>query len=232
MAGAYWTIDDIRREIIALEDTASYQKPDFYRAFTRRLKELFGDLKVLKGDDTLRTVEIIYANPERAIAKIMEGKSTQLPLLSLQLDGIEVALDRRKPMEALVEKKFWITDQQRAIRYMALAPVAANLSFAINVWGKYVEEVNQLTEQIILAFRPNLPVDIRPDEVYQAFLQDVSDSFQVDVGDRQDRVLKRVIRFNVESYVPGNVYKFTNTGEIVAMNYEIYLEETSGLVPL
>lgn len=232
MAGAYWTIDDIRREIIALEDTASYQKPDFYRVFTRRLKELFGDLKVLKGDDTLRTVEIIYANPERAIAKIMEGKSTQLPLLSLQLDGIEVALDRRKPMEALVEKKFWITDQQRAIRYMALAPVAANLSFAINVWGKYVEEVNQLTEQIILAFRPNLPVDIRPDEVYQAFLQDVSDSFQVDVGDRQDRVLKRVIRFNVESYVPGNVYKFTNTGEIVAMNYEIYLEETSGLVPL
>ena len=142
MAGAYWTIDDIRREIVALEDTTSYQKPDFYRVFTRRIKELFGKFQVVKGDDTLRTVEIIYANPERAIAKIMEGKSTQLPLLSLQLDGIEVALDRRKPMEALVEKKFWIPDQQRAVRYMALAPVAANLSFAVNVWGKYVEDVN------------------------------------------------------------------------------------------
>lgn len=228
MAGAYWTIDDIRREIVALEDTTSYQKPDFYRVFTRRIKELFGTFQVVKGDDTLRTVEIIYANPERAIAKIMEGKSTQLPLLSLQLDGIEVALDRRKPMEALVEKKFWIPDQQRAVRYMALAPVAANLSFAVNVWGKYVEDVNQLTEQIILSFRPNLPIDIRPDEVYQAFIQDVSDSFQVDVGDRQDRVLKRVIRFNVESYIPGNVYKFTNTGEIASMGYEFYLEEVSG----
>lgn len=232
MAGAYWTIDGIRDEILALEDTTTYQKADFYRHFTRRVKELFSDLQVLKGDDTIRKVDIIYANPERAIAKIMEGKSTQLPLLSLQLDGIDVALDRRKPMEALVEKKFWIPDQQRAIRYMALAPVAVNLSFAVNVWGKYVEEVNQLTEQIILLFRPNLPVDIRPDEVYQAFLQDVSDSFQVDVGDRQDRVLKRVVRFNIESYVPGNVYKFTNTGEIVSMSYEFYLEETSDYLTL
>lgn len=232
MAGAYWTIDAIREEITALQNTASFQKPDFYRAFTRRIKELFSDLQVVKGDDTIRTVDIIYANPERAIAKIMEGKSTRLPILSLQLDGIELALDRRKPMEALVEKKFWIPDKQRAVRYMALAPVAANLSFAVNVWGKYVEEVNQLTEQILLMFRPNLPVDIRPDETYQAYVRDVSDSFQVDVGDKQDRVLKRVIRFNVESYVPSKVFKFTNTGEIVTMNYEAYIEETSGLITL
>lgn len=81
-------------------------------------------------------------------------------------------------------------------------------------------------------FRPNLPVDIRPDETYQAYVNDVSDSFQVDVGDKQDRVLKRVIRFNVESYVPSKVFKFTNTGEIVTMNYEVYLEETSGLQTL
>lgn len=232
MAGAYWTIDAIRDEMQALRDTATFQKPDFYRAFTRRIKELFGDLQVLKGDETLRTVDIIYANPERAIAKIMEGKSTQLPLLSLQLDGIELANDRRKPMEALVEKKYWLSDKQRAVRYMALAPVAANLSFAVNIWGKYVEEVNQLTEQVLLKFRPNLPIDIRPDEVYQSFIKDVSDSFQVDIGDKKDRVLKRVVRFEVESYIPSKVFKFTNTGEIVTMNYEVYLEETNGLETL
>ena len=232
MAGAYWTIDGIRQEMEALRDTSTFQKPDFYRAFTRRIKELFSDLQVLKGDETLRNVDIIYANPERAIAKIMEGKSTQLPLLSLQLDGITLADDRRKPMEALVEKKYWLSDKQRAVRYMALAPVAANLSFAVNIWGKYVEEVNQLTEQVLLKFRPNLPIDIRPDEVYQSFIRDVSDSFQVDMGDKQDRVLKRVVRFEVESYIPSKVFKFTNTGEIVSMNYEVYLEETNGLQTL
>ena len=58
MAGAYWTIDAIRNEITALQNTASFQKPDFYRAFTRRIKELFSDLQVVKGDDTIRTVEI------------------------------------------------------------------------------------------------------------------------------------------------------------------------------
>jgi len=76
-AGAMWTIDSIRNELLALENTASFQKPDFYRIFTKRLKELLGNFQVLKGDDTLRDVEIIYANPERAVAKIMESKNNQ-----------------------------------------------------------------------------------------------------------------------------------------------------------
>jgi len=232
MVGAFWTIDDIRREIEALESTSTYQKADFYRDFTRRLKELFGKLQVLKGDDTLRVVDIIYANPERAIAKITEDKNIQLPILSLQFAGVEIDTSRRKPMEALVEKKFWLSDEQRAIRYMAPAPVAANLSFAVNVWGKYVEEVNQLTEQIILMFRPNLPVDIRPGEIYQAYIKDVSESSMFDASDRQDRVVKRAVNIEVQSYVPSKVYKFTSTGEIKVINYEVYIKETSGLQTL
>jgi hypothetical protein len=232
MAGAMWTIDDIRRELEALEATSSFHKPDFYRSFTKRLREIFGSLKVLKGDDSIRDVEIIYANPERAVAKIMEGKTTKLPLLSLQFEGVEVDTARRKPMEALVERRFWIPDQQRAIRYMALAPVAANLSFALNIWGKYVEEVNQLTEQVILKFRPNLPVEIREGESFQAYIKDVSEASNLEAGDRQDRIVKRQVRFEVQSYIPSKVFRFTNTGEIMSMNYEVYLEETNGLETL
>jgi hypothetical protein len=232
MAGALWTIDDIRQELEKLESSASFQKPDFYRVFTRRLKEIFSSFKVLKGDETIREVDVIYANPERAVAKIVEGKTQNLPLLSLQLDGVSVDERRQKPMEALVERKFWIPEKQRAIRYMALAPVAANLAFVLNIWGKYVEEVNQLTEQIMLQFRPNLRVDIREDEVYQAYLKDVSDSSNMAVGDRQDRIIKRQVRFEVQSYIPSKVFRFTNTGEIQVMTFEVYLDETSGLVPL
>ena len=232
MAGAFWTIEDIRTEIEALEAHATYQPADFYRDFTRRLKELLGNFQVLKGDDTLRDVEIIYANPERAIAKITETKNTQLPMLSLQFEGIEMDSARRKPAPALVEKRFWDSDKQRAIRYMALAPVASNLSYAVNVWGKYVDEVNQLTEQVLLKFRPNLNIDIRPNENYQAFIIDVSESSNMTPGDREDRIIKRAIRFQVQSYIPGNVYKFTNTGEIQTMNYEAYIKETSGMQTL
>jgi hypothetical protein len=232
MAGAFWTIDAIRNEIVALDSTAGFQKPDFHRDFTRRLKELFGEFQVLKGDETLRDVEIIFANPERAVAKIVEGKTTRLPLLSLQFDGLEIDTARRKPLEALVERKFWDPDKQRAVRYMALAPVAATLAYSINVWSKYIEEVNQLTEQIVLMFRPNLPVDIRPEEIYQAYLRDVSEMSNLQAGDRQDRIVKKAIRFEVQSYIPSKVFKFTNTGEIMTMNYEAYIEETSGLQTL
>ena len=132
-------------------------------------------------------------------------------------------------MEALVEKRFWDTDKQRAIRYMALAPVAANLSFGLNVWGKYVEDVNQLTEQIALKFRPNLNVEIREGESYQAFMIDVAETSNLTAGDRQDRIVKRAIRFQIQSYIPGKVFRFTNTSEIKVMNFQEYIEETDGM---
>lgn len=232
MPGALWTIDDIRREILALEESSTYQPADFYRSFARRLQELLAVFQVTKGDGNLRDVDIIYANPERAVAKIREGKNINLPILSLQFEGIEPDTARRRPLEALVEEKFWDSKKQRAIRYMALAPFAANLVFAVNIWGKYIEEVNQLTEQILLKFRPNFPVDIHPGEIYQAFLRDVDEASDFTPGDREDRVIKRRIRFEVQSYIPSNVYKFTNTGEIVCLHFDVYQQEVSGLVPL
>jgi len=202
MVNALWTIDDIRREILKLEESSTYQKADFYRSFAKKLQLLFGDFQVVKGDDELRDVEIIYANPERAVAKIWEGKTTNLPLLSLQFDGIE------------------------------LAPVASKLVFAINIWGKYIEEVNQLTEQILLKFRPNFPIELNPEETYQSYVRDISEASDFTPADRQDRVIKRIVRFEVDSYIPSKVYKFTNTCELLVMNYETYDEETSGLIPL
>jgi len=232
MPGALWTIEEIQREILALSDSAGYQKPDFYRSFTRRLKELLGDFQVLKGDDTLRTVDIIYANPERAVAKITEQKTTILPLLSLQFEGVAVDTARQRPLPVLVEKSFWDAQRQRAVRYMALAPLATTLSFGINIWGKYVEEVNQLTEQVMLKFRPNMPVDVREDEIYQAFIQDVSEASDLVVSDQEDRLVKRTVRFEVQSYIPSQVFRFTNTSEIKTMNYELYVKEISELEPL
>jgi len=232
MAGAFWTIDAIRTELEALDLHAGYQPANFYKDFTRRLKEILGGFQVLKGDGTLRTVDIIYANPERAIAKITETKNTLLPILSLQFEGVELDTARRKPAAAIVEKKFWDSDKQRAIRYIALAPPAANLSFGVNIWGKYVDEVNQLTEQILLLFRPNLNIDIHPHESYEAFVLDVGDAANLTAGDREDRVVRRTVRFKVESYIPGNVFRFTNTSEMKTLNFEQYIEETSGLQTL
>ena len=229
-----WTIDDIRREIQKLSNDASYQSPNFYRALTTRVKEILGDLKVVKSDDTVVEVDLIYANPERAIAKIVDGRNVTLPLMSIQFDGIEVDRKRSRPMENLVERKFWDRDKQRAVRFMAMAPVAANLGYVVNVWGKYIEEVNQLTEQLMLKFRPNLPVNITENEVYQGFILDLGEATSLTAGDREDRVVKRTLRFHVQGYIPSNVFRFTNTGEIETMKFEVYSEMVAdgSLVPL
>lgn len=229
-----WDIDDIRRELRSLSLNKSYQPANFYRQFTSRLKELLGDVRVLKGDDRVEEVGLIYANPERAIAKIFEGKNTILPLISLQFDGTDLDDKRRRPMENVVDLKYWDRDKQRAVRYMALSPVATNLTYKINVWGKYIEEVNQITEQLLLKFRPNLPVDILEGTSFNAFVKDVAEASQLTVPDREDRIVKRTIRFYVEAYIPSDVYRFTNTGEIETMNYDVYTEmlSTGVLEPL
>jgi len=231
MPGALWDLSAIRIELSAINSSAAYQKADFYRTFTTRLKEMFSEYKVLKGDETVRSVDVIYANPERAVAKIRETKNTTLPMLSLQFEGIEPAIKRRRPLEALVDSKFWDPQKQRAIRYIAEAPFAADLYFGVNVWGRYVEDINQLTEQLLLSFRPNLPIHLREGEVYQAFLEKVDETSTTVAKDREDRILKRRVRFKVEAYIPSHVVTFTRTGEIRSLNYDAYLQETSTLVP-
>ena len=134
---ALWDIENVRQEILKLSQTASYRPPNFYRSLTTRIKELLGDLKVLKGDETVVNVDMIYANPERAVAKISESKNTILPLMSIQFDGLRSDNLRRRPMENIVERKFWDVSKQRAVRFMALAPVAVNLS------GKCMGEVHR-----------------------------------------------------------------------------------------
>ena len=95
-----------------------------------------------------------------------------------------------------------------------------------------MDEVNQLTEQILLLFRPNLNIDIHPHESYEAFVLVVGDAANLTAGDREDRVVRRTVRFKVESYIPGNVFRFTNTSEMKTLNFEQYIEETSGFQTL
>ena len=209
-----WTIDSIREKLLLLEKEGSFQKPDFYRQFTKKLTEVLNDFKVVKADETIRTVGVVFASPERAIAKFKDNVTTKLPLISLGFDGISVDVQRRRPSFNIVQSKFWDKEKRRAIRIYALAPVAADLKYSINIWSKYIEDMNQITEQLMLKFNPSVSVNTSFGDDFEIFIDDISDMSDLTPGDKQDRVIRRSVKVLAKGYIPSKTFRFTETGQI------------------
>ena len=209
-----WTIDSIREKLMRLEKEGSFQKPDFYRQFTKTLTEVLNDFKVVKSDETVRTVGVVFASPERAIAKFKDSVTTKLPLISVGFNGIEVDSQRRRPSFNIVQSKTWDKEKRQAIRVYAMAPVAADLKYSINIWAKYIEDMNQITEQLMLKFNPSVAVNTSFGDDFEIFIEDVSDMSDLTPGDKQDRVIRRSVKVTAKGYIPSRTYRFTNTGQI------------------
>ena len=111
---ADWTIDSIRNKLLALEKSGSFQKPEFYRQFTEKLKVELSAFKVLKADETIRDVDVVFASPERAVAKFKDDATTTLPLISVGFDGISVDVQRRRPTFNIVDRTAWDEEKRRA----------------------------------------------------------------------------------------------------------------------
>ena len=217
---ADWTIDAIREKLQRLAKEGGFQHPKFYREFTSRLKEEVSSFKVIKADETLREVPVVFASPERAIAKFNDEATTELPIISVGFDGISVDTQRRRPSFNILDSKVWDKEKRRAIRVYALAPVAADLRYSINLWAKYVEDMNQLTEQVMLKFNPSVVIDTTFGDGFEILIDDVSDLSDLTPGDRQDRIIRRSVKVTAKGYIPSTTYRFTETGEIEEFNIE------------
>jgi len=217
---ADWTIDAIREKLQRLAKEGGFQHPQFYREFTSRLKEEVSSFKVIKADETLREVPVVFASPERAIAKFNDEATTELPIISVGFDGISVDTQRRRPSFNILDSKVWDKEKRRAIRVYALAPVAADLRYSINLWAKYVEDMNQLTEQVMLKFNPSVVIDTTFGDGFEILIDDVSDLSDLTPGDRQDRIIRRSVKVTAKGYIPSTTYRFTETGEIEEFNIE------------
>ena len=75
--------------------------------------------------------------------------------------------------------------------------------------------MNQIIEQIELMFNPSMTVFTKFSNTnIQAFISQVSDNSSVVVGDREDRVLRKIVSVVIDTYVPTEKYLYTSTGEI------------------
>ena len=214
---------DIKRQIFEREN-ANFRSLEFYRKTSKELLNIFSDGQILGADNEIHTVNVAYANYERAIAMLFKSRNLTLPMMTIAISDTEEAADRRRPSTDI---EFWTIEdkkRRRHTRVASLAPKAVNVSYQLNLWTRYVEDMNQMIEYVMAKFRPQLRVETDFVTNACAFITAVSDNSTVSAPDREDRVIRKTVTFDVETYMPTRQYMIQSNGDIVEMNYEMNLK--------
>tara|TARA_R110002050_G_scaffold4942_1_gene23093 strand:- start:236 stop:1033 length:798 start_codon:yes stop_codon:yes gene_type:complete len=216
-------IFDIKRQIFERENK-NFRSLAFYRKTSRELLNIFSDGQILGSDNEIQSVNCSYANYERAIAMLFKTRNLTLPIMTLAIADTVEDLERRKPNTDI---EFWTIHDKKSMRYTrvaAMAPKAVKVSYQLNLWSRYVEDMNQLIEYVMGKFRPQLRVGTDFNTNAPAFITSISDNSTLTVPDREDRIIKKTVTFEVETWMPTRQYMIQSNGAIREMNYEVELK--------
>ena len=191
------------RNRIALR-TKSYQKiPLFYKDSLRFFISKFNELVYINSEEKVIPIKCVHANAERTIAKLKQENNIILPIVSISQSSSDNDDMRRRSEPSVINESWWSDEKKRAFRVISLAPRAVNIEYSINIWAKYKSNLDQIIEQIRLLFNPHLIVETKYSNTSHAFITQESDNSNLDVGDRQDRVIRRsFILKNIVTKVP------------------------------
>ena len=191
-----------------------------YKETLRFMLATFAGLKIIGPQGDVIDVPCINANPERTVAKLYQDNNIILPVITVGHLTSTDNEERRRPHDLLVNESHWDEQRRRAFRVISFAPRAINITYDINIWTKYNEDMDQLAEQIRLVFSPDLKVVTKYTNSTAAFIADETNDSVLVVGDREDRIIRRKFEINVEGYIPYPRYLISSTGEITEFNTE------------
>ena len=202
-----------------------------YKETLRFMLATFSALKIIDPQGAVIDVPCINANPERTVAKLYQDNNIILPVITVGQLTTTDNDERRRPYDLLVNESHWDKQRRRAFRVISFAPRAVNITYDINIWTKYNEDMDQLAEQIRLVFSPDLKVVTKYTNSTAAFITDETNDSVLVVGDREDRIIRRKFEISVEGYIPYPKYLITSTGEITEYNteFEIVTQENVSL---
>ena len=210
---------DVRKKIFKM--TQAKNNISFvYRESLRSMIASFNDVGYISSEDKWTDVKCIHANAERAIAKLKQENNIILPIISVGQTVSDNDTERQKTESLLVNEKWWDKEKNRAYRVLSLSPRAVNVRYQINLWCKYMSDMDQILEQIRLKFNPEMQVPTEFSTLAKAYMDSEEDVGQVSVTDKEDRILKKTINIVLRTYIPSPKFLVTSTGEITEFKIE------------
>ena len=139
-------------------------------------------------------------------------------MLSISQTTSSDDINRGRYNSIVLQEKHFDIKKQRWIRLVSLPPKPIKITYTLSIFSKYRADLDQLLEQVRFAFNPVLEIPTKLSSVSKAMITNEQDVGDADVSDKQDRVLKKSLTLELETWVPSPKYMLTNTGEIEAFN--------------
>jgi hypothetical protein len=193
------------------------------RACDEAVQDLFRNMVVIDEDGKAHPVPITWASQEKAVAAILQD--------NVRKDNSLVVDRIRLPMMAIYSNSFQYNQQRyiyhKAVDYMRyLRPdgkpgfttdekrdrdtvfgmargIPVDIGYTLYAWTLYVEDMNQLLEQLFLKFSPIAYIRVRGVPWETAVkLDSVASNLDVEPGDQNVRVVKFEFNLTAETYIP------------------------------
>lgn len=191
------------------------------RGCDQGVTEMFKNITVRDDDGKHYPVPIMWGTQERAVAWVLQQNTHKdnslivdrpvLPLLAIHSNDhnfnrsryiyhgakIRVNGEDDKPLSTQELRK-------RDTIFSTTGGLPIDVTYTLYAWTKYIEDMNQIVEQVILKFSPEAYITIHgvPWKEIRVILDSSGGNIDTEPGDQNLRILKYQFNLTVETYIP------------------------------
>ena len=218
----YTILNKIRSRLMGMDRSQNFIS-SIYRETLKSMIHIMGGFNYINAKNEVISVVCSHGNPERVIAKIREKSNIILPVITVSQTTTQNDENRQKYTPLLAMNSIWNDKKQRAERTVSFVDRPISILYKVNIWTKYNSDMDQIVEQIRFLFNPSLDIPTKFSTLVKATMTEENNLSDVDLADAADRVLRKEIIIEVQTYVPSPKYLLTPTGEIeeIVMETEV-----------
>lgn len=200
-----------------------YRYSKSIRGCDEAILDMFADIEVIDEDGKAHRVPIIWASQEKAVAAIMQDNvrkdetlvvdRIRLPMLAVSSTDYQYdtnrytyhkALDFMRGLRDDGKPGFTVNEKyERDTVFGKARGIPINVSYTLIAWTLYIEDMNQILEQILLKFSPVAYIRVRGVSWEVAVkLDSIANNLETEPGDQAIRVVKFQFNITAETYIP------------------------------
>lgn len=200
-----------------------YRYSKSLRGCDEAMVDLFSNLVVLDEDGKAHKVPIIWGTQERAVAWILQDnvrkdgslvvERIRLPMMTIYSSGMEFdqsrytyhrALDFMRRLDPKGRPGLHASEKfERDTVFGVARGIPVNKTYTLIAWTMYMEDIDQILEQVMLKFSPVAYIRVRGvNWETTVSLDSVANNVDYEPGDQNQRIIKFEFNLTARSYIP------------------------------
>jgi hypothetical protein len=212
-------VDDLKNP----ERNVVYRYSKSLRGCDEAMVDLFGNVVVLDEDGKAHKVPIIWGTQERAVAFILQDNTRKdgslvvdrirLPVMAIYSSGMDFdqtrytyhkALDYMRRLDPEKRPGLYTKEKyERDTVFGVARGIPINKTYTLTAWTMYMEDIDQILEQIVLKFSPVAYIRVRGVNWETIVtLDSKANNVDYEPGDQNQRIIKFEFNLTARAYIP------------------------------